>query len=212
MPATLPTQQFVEIQEIKNGAVFLKKGGLRKLLMVGGVNFDLKSQAEQTLILGAFQNFLNTLDFPIQFFIHSRKVNIGPYLERINWRKEDESNELLKIQIEEYIDFIRAFVEENPIINKTFFAVVPYDPLPITTGVRGILSLFKKSSGTAAEQEKTKEEERLEQLHQRVDQVVAGLEQIGLRAQPLNDEELKELFYNLYNPQLIEKKRAEIAK
>src|SRR3990167_5625974 len=126
---TLPTQKFVEVKNIKNGAVFLKKGGLRKVLIVGGVNFDLKSEAEQNLILQSFQNFMNTLDFGIQFFIHSRKINVSEYLEQLKARKEEEPNELLKIQIEDYAEFIRVFVAENPIISKSFFVVVPYDPV-----------------------------------------------------------------------------------
>ena len=211
---TKPSQQFVEIKEIKNDVVYLKSGGLRKILIVSGVNFDLKSETEQTLILNGFQNFLNTLDFSIQLFIHSRKTNIDLYLEKIAARKQEEENELLKIQIEEYIQFIRSFVEQNAIISKTFFVIVPYDSLALPSRTKGILSLFKRTKTTPkeAEEETKKTQQNQEQLNHRVDQVAHGLEQIGLRTTPLNDEELIELFYNLYNPQLIEKRGMEIAK
>jgi len=211
---TKPSQQFVEIKEIKNDVVYLKSGGLRKILIVSGVNFDLKSETEQTLILNGFQNFLNTLDFSIQLFIHSRKTNIDLYLEKIAARKQEEENELLKIQIEEYIQFIRSFVEQNAIISKTFFVIVPYDPVALPSQTKGILSLFKKTkpSPQKIEEEAKKTQQSLEQLNHRVDQVTHGLEQVGLRTTPLNDEELIELFYNLYNPQLIEKRGMEIAK
>jgi len=210
---SLPTQKFVEVQSIKDGVVHLKDGGLRKVLIVNGVNFDLKSEEEQNLILSSFQNFLNTLDFSVQFFIHSRKVNIANYLEFLKTRKTEETNELLRIQIEEYAEFIRSFVEENPIINKTFFVVVPYDPIKITTQAKGVLGFLKKTPKkdiSAAADEK--ERENIEQLGRRVDQIASGLEQIGLRATALETEELTELYYNLYNPQLIEKKDLEITK
>lgn len=205
-----PTQKFVDVKEIKDSVVSLKGGGLRQILIVSGVNFDLKSEEEQTLILNSFQNFLNALDFSVQFFIHSRKVNVDEYLKRMGERKEAETNELLKIQTEEYISFIKSFVEENAIITKNFFVIVPYDTTPIVTEARGLLGLFKKAA-TTAKKEATLQE-NMEQLNHRVTQVINGLEQIGLRVAILNDEELTELFYNLYNPQLTEKKGLEISK
>jgi hypothetical protein len=208
---SLPTQQFVEIKEIRDGIIYLKTGGLRKILMVSGVNFDLKSEDEQSIILNTFQNFLNGLDFPIQFFIHSRKVNVEKYLSSMEERGLSEKNQLLKIQIEEYINFIRSFVERNAIINKSFFVVIPYDALSAAKEANGILSFFglgknKKDIISAGEKQD------LEQLGHRVREVESGLEQIGLRIIELQNEELLELFYNLYNPQLTEKKDLKIFK
>ena len=210
---SLPTQQFVDIKEVRNGVVYLKQGGMRKILIVSGVNFDLKSEAEQTAILSMFQNFINTIDFPVQFFIHSRKVNIETYLERMRERLEKEENELLKIQIAEYIEFIRSFVEQNAIINKTFFAIVPYDGATTTAagGMDNILSMFNKPQ-SADVQKQQSEHAAIEQLDLRVTEISNGIEQIGLRVTPLSDEEIIELFYNLYNPQLQEKKGLEITK
>ncbi|MFH1161702.1 MAG: hypothetical protein V1696_00255 [Candidatus Jorgensenbacteria bacterium] len=207
---TLPTQSFVNIKEIRDGVVHLKKGGLRRILIVSGVNFDLKSEAEQTLILNSFQNFLNTLDFSVQFFVHSRKVNIDAYLEAMRGRMNEEESQLLKIQIGEYVEFIRAFVDQNAIISKSFFTVIPYESAAVVESAKGILGLFSKKP-KVKEKEKTSQE-ALEQLEHRVSQVIDGLEQIGLRTVPLGDGELVELFYNLYNPQLTEKRGMEIAK
>ena len=140
------SQQFVVIKEIKNGVLYLKQGGLRKVLMVNGINFDLKSQEEQQLTLNSFQSFLNALDFSIQFFVHSRKINISAYLEKIEARKVEEPNELLQLQIEEYGEFISSFVEKNPIISKDFFVVIPYDPIVVVEQAKkNILGLFSKS-------------------------------------------------------------------
>lgn len=209
---TAPTQKFVEVKEIRDGVIYLKNNKLRKVLIVSGINFDLKSETEQNLILASFQNFLNALDFSVQFFIHSRKINIENYLKLMETRKSEETNELLKVQIEEYIQFIKNFVEENAIISKTFFAVVPYDPVVLPAQTGGLLGIFQKSAGSPAEDKKMSDQKNLEQLNQRVDQVINGLAEIGLRAVPLDDEALTELFYNLYNPQLTEKKDLEIAK
>lgn len=208
---TKPSQQFVEIKDIKDGIVYLRRGGMRRVLMVSGVNFDLKSEAEQNVILGSFQNFLNTIDFPVQFFIHSRKANIGAYLERMKQREQDEANELLKIQIREYSAFIGTFVEENAIINKNFFVVVSYHPTIVSQAPTGFLGMFFKKQNTQKAADESNKE-AIEQLDHRVDQVIDGLEQIGLRAAVLEDDELVELFYNLYNPQFMEKKGLEITK
>ncbi len=208
-----PSQQFVQIKEIKDGVVYLKGGGMRKTLIVSGINFDLKSEAEQNLILNSFQNFLNTIDFSVQFFIHSRKANISAYLEKVRRRLEEEKNELLKIQIQEYANFIKSFVEENAIINKEFFVVVPYSPVSVAQTSGGIMDIFfKRSAAVAQKNKEDANREAMEQLDHRVEQVISGLEQIGLRAAPLADEELIELFYNLYNPQFLEKKNLEIVK
>lgn len=212
-PESAPTQQFIEIESIENGVVKLKGGGLRKILLVSGMNFDLKSEEEQGIIIYAFQGFLNSLDFSAQIFIHSRKININSYLQKLKDREDQEPNELLKSQISEYQSFIKSFVSENAIMEKTFFLVIPYDPIQmpkagsnITDTIKGLLGA-KKTANT----EEKNTEERMEQLEQRVDQVNGGLNQIGLRAVPINDTELIELFYNLYNPESVERKGLEIA-
>ena len=202
------TQKFVDIDEIKNEVIYMKNGGVRKVLLINGINFDLRSEEEQQMILGSFQSFLNRLDFPIEFFIHSRKINIKSYLDKMKQREEDEKNELLKIQIGEYINFIRSFVEENPIITKSFFVVVPYNPIATVEEAKKGLSKIMTSltGGNKKEDEKNESmSKKLQQLNYRVEEVVAGLEQIGLRTNKMSDEELTELFYNLYNPQLIER-------
>ncbi len=210
-----PTQQFVDVESVENDIVKLKTGGLRKILLVSGLNFDLKSEEEQGMITYAFQNVLNSLNFSLQIFIHSRKLNIESYLSKLERREAEEPNELLKNQIVEYREFIKAFVSQNAIMAKTFFVVIPYDSVQMPQAgiaiVEKITGFFKKKSPvpTAA---KTDNSEQLEQLSLRVDQVISGLNQIGLRAVPLNTEELTELFYNLYNPTAIEKKDIETAK
>ena len=221
MTKSLSTQEFVELQEVRDGVMFLKNGGLRQLLMVSGINFDLKSEQEQDLMTYTYQNLLNALDFSIQIFIHSRRLNIESYLLKLQERHTQETNELLKTQIAEYLEFIKSFVANNAIMDKTFFVVVPYDPVYLPKAAKGVMGFMKKAMPAgmqkqpAASQAKQPEEnirQNLQQLNQRVDQTIASLQQIGLRVVPLGTEETTELIYNLYNPQLIEKGNLEIAK
>jgi hypothetical protein len=207
---TTPTQELVDIKEVRDGVLYLKNGAVRRILIVSGVNFDLKSEMEQGLILGSFQNFMNTLDFSVQFFIHSRKVNVDAYLAFMRARMEEEQSDLLKIQIGEYVEFIRTFVEENAIISKTFFVVVPYESALSSAKGSGIASLFKKAmpgAHSTSSGQTENAQEMLSQLERRVNQVVDGLTQIGLRAAPLENDAVVELFYNLYNPELVEGKK-----
>lgn len=211
----VPTQKFVAIEEIRDGVVILKNKGLRRIVMVSSLNFELKSPEEQELIINGFANFLNSLDFSVQFFIHSRKLNIEDYLNYLADRQKQETNELLQIQIAEYIEFIKSFVETTNIMSKTFFLVIPYSAAAevLTTGLGGITGLFKtgtKKSKAVSEITQEKFEEAKNQLNQRVEYVISGLSKLDLRAIPLETKELIELFYNLYNPEHIEKKKLKI--
>ncbi len=203
-----PTQEFVDIKSIDRGVITLKSGALRQILIVSGINFDLKSEEEQQVILSAYQSLLNSLHFSLQFFLHSRRLNIETYLGNLQGRLAAEKNELLRNQISEYIEFIKAFVEKNPIMTKTFFIVVPFDPVVIPGAEGGSFFGFFGAAKTPTEypEETHAQKEHREQLTQRVNQVTTNLMQIGLRAVPLQDDEIVELFYNLYNPESKERK------
>jgi type IV secretory pathway VirB4 component len=212
------TQDLVNIEEIKEDAVISKNGALCQIVMVGGINFSLKSEMEQNLITQAYQNFLNGIDFQMQVVIHSRKINIEKYLQSLKEFEAHEISPLLKNQAREYREFIRGFVEKNAIMEKTFLVVVPFYPLalPSKESITKFLPFFKKTDKAAEEKAKqeanTGFQENLAQLKQRVSQVVDGLLAIGLEAQPLNTEQLIELFYNFYNPETIEKENLNIPK
>ena len=211
-----PTQKFIDIQSVRENTLILKNGSLRKILMVSGVNFDLKSEEEQGLITYAYQNFLNSLDFSVQVFLHSRRLNIEDYLKKLDTRQSEEENDLLKTQIAGYREFVASFVGQNPIMSKTFFVVVPLDPIQIPGGASGIATklfgAFKKSSAQPAQDQEKDFQHNLLQLNQRVDRVMNGLTGIGLQAAGLDDSTIIELFYNLYNPESVEKRGLAIAK
>ncbi|MGC9968257.1 MAG: hypothetical protein ABSC29_00815 [Minisyncoccia bacterium] len=204
----------VNIKEIRNDTVIVKSGGMRQIIMVGGVNFALKSEMEQNIMTQAYQNFLNGIDFPLQIVVHSRKVNIDKYIETLLVRKEAEESALLQNQIEEYVGFIKGFVQKNAIMEKTFLVVVPFYPaniLPTKKTASRFLPFLKKKQNATEEAKDAVEAERIlaenfAQLGQRVAQVTNGLSAIGLETTVLNDEALIELFYNFYNPQTIERK------
>lgn len=210
-----PSQEILQIQEIRDGVLVLKDGSLRAVLMASSLNFALKSADEQTAITLQYQNFLNSLDFSIQFFIQSRRLNIEPYIETLKAAEAKQTNELLKIQITEYIEFIRAFVRASNVVSKNFYIVVPFTPPIFATpqeGLKSILGIFKR--GEAEKQSagrrilsQEKFDEHKNQLWQRADGVIQGLVRTGVRAVPLNTEELIELFYGLYNPGELEKGR-----
>ncbi len=198
---TLPTQELIPIEDIKNDTLILNNGGLRKILLVSGVNLELKSEQEQELTILTYQDLINSLDFPIQQLIHTRKLNIEDYLRKIGLRQQNEKQPLLKNLIEDYQKFVGDFVSQNPIMTKSFFLVVPHQPLASLkqTGRavrKGVLGIFRRQPGTLIEAA----EEDFRQLEQKVEKIINNLAQIGLRALPLNREEISELLYNLYNP------------
>lgn len=211
-----PTQDFVPIKAIRDGALIMKDGSYNLVLMVSSINFALKSEGEQDAIIFQFQNFLNSLDFSTQIFIQSRKLDIGPYLNRLREAEKKQTNGLLKIQIKEYVEFIKNFVQSTEIVTKTFFIVVSYKPVGMETvknkgnlaGMFSKLSFKLKKEETREENEDKFDEYKI-QLQQRADIVSQGLIRCGLKVAPLNTEELIELFYKLFNPGELERESSE---
>ena len=191
------SQDFVAIRDIRDGIVILKNGQLCKVLLASSVNFALKSQDEQKAILFQFQNFLNTLDFSLQIYVQSRRLNIEPYLAMLAERKDKQDNDLMRIQLREYIEFIRTFVHEVDVMSKNFFVIVPYTPTKLNLG-KSFTSMLSQGRMTS-QSDNTLEEQRL-QLEQRQAVVEQGLNRIGVRTIALQTDELVELYYHTYNP------------
>jgi type IV secretory pathway VirB4 component len=191
------TQNFVPIRDIKQNVVILKDGKMCSILLASSINFALKSLDEQRAILGQFQTFLNTLDFSIQFYIQSRRLDIEPYLEQLREREPEQDNDLMRIQLREYMGFIKTFTTEVDVMSKSFFIVVPYTPGVLNTS-GGISAMFSQKKTKTSTDEKF-EEHRL-QLEQRASLVEQGLNRIGVRTIALEDEALVELYYHIFNP------------
>ncbi len=199
------TQEFVPVQEIRDGVVILRGGGMRSVVLASSLNFALKSADEQSSILFQFQNFLNSLDFPIQIVVQSKKLDIRPYIALLEGRYKEQITELMKIQVREYIDFIRTFVENTNIMTKSFFVVVPYDPPIMTTSNNPISKFLPKKQGGATSTIDEQFQEYRTQLEQRVSVIEQGLVRCGVRTAELGTEEVVELFYKLFNPGETEK-------
>ena len=122
------TQQFVPVKEIRNGIIILKDGGYRGVLICSSINFGLKSADEQHAITLGFQNFLNTLDFSIQIVVNSRRMDLRPYLALLQEKSAEQKTELMRIQLHEYIEFVRSFTDQANIMTKSFYVIVPYAP------------------------------------------------------------------------------------
>lgn len=201
---TKVTQDFVPIQEVRDGIVVLKDGSMRAILMTSSINFALKSEDEQNAIIFQFQQFLNSLNFSVQIFIQSRRLDIRPYIAMLETREKEQINDLMRIQTKEYIEFIQAFTERTNIMTKTFYLVVPYTPPTLNVGTKKVSNPF--ANGGKGSQMATEDfEEARTQLEQRIGVVRQGIIRSGIRAVQLGTEEVIEIFYRLFNPGDVEK-------
>lgn len=198
MAPTKTTQSFVPVKEVRNGVIVLKSGGYRGVLMCSSINFALKGEDEQRAIIGGFQSLLNTLDFSLEIVVHSRKTDIRPYLALLETRMADQTTELMRLQLREYIAFIRNFIDSSDIMTKMFYVVVPYAP---SAGgiVKNTLPLISGKPAPQIPQGGDSFDEHRVQLEQRMALVVSGLASSGVRAVPLGTEEIIELLYRSFN-------------
>ncbi|MDO8522175.1 MAG: hypothetical protein Q7S08_02720 [bacterium] len=205
MPSALAskksTQDFVPVKEVRDGIIVLKDGGLRAVLLASSINFALKSDDEQTAFITQFQSFLNSLDFSVQIFIESRMLDIRPYVATLETAYKEQLDDLMRIQIREYIEFIKSFTETASIMTKNFFVVVPYSSVGIGAGLSGPSSFlpWNRKKGSAEEENKSFGEQ-VSQLEQRIGIVQQGLVRTGVRTVQLGTEETIELLYKLFNP------------
>lgn len=205
MPEKRTAQAFVPIQDIRGNVIVQRNGQFSMVLLASSINFALKSDAEQEAVLSQFQSFLNTLDFSLQIYVKSRRLNIEPYLSKLDKLESIQDNDLMRIQLREYIEFIKVFTSNVDVMRKNFFVVVPYSPVPFKIGssINKLFSLHKSSSyvGSASN---TLKEERFEeirtQLEQRASLVAEGLARCGVKTIVLEKDDLVDLFYHVYNP------------
>ncbi len=196
---TKTTQEFVPIKEVRDGIAILRDGSYRAIVMASSLNFSLKSDDERTATLLQFQDFVNSLDFSIQIFIQSRRLDIRPYIAVLENQEKLQMQDLLKIQTREYIEFIKNFTDNTNIMTKTFFVVIPYTPA-LLQNKGGISGLFRKNKEADKTVDKELFEEHRTQLEQRTASVEQGLVRTGVRTVRLGTEEVIELFYKIFNP------------
>lgn len=194
------TQQYIDIAGIKEGIVILKSGGLRMILMASSINFALKSEEEQNAIIMNYQSFLNSLAFPIQIVMQSRRLDLDSYVAKLNDAYEQETNELIQIQIQDYTGFIKRLVSVANIMDKKFFIVIPYSPLNIQK--RGLFDkIFNPTRITKVNISDTEFKRFKEEMTQRANVITSGLSAIGVKAAILNTQQAADLMYSTYNPE-----------
>jgi len=201
------TQQHIDIAGIKDGIIILKSGGYRMILSSSTINFALKSEEEQNSLVFQYQSFLNSLHFPIEILMQSRKLDLTPYLSKVTKIKEGMSNELLRLQTEDYIDFVKQLINVANIMKKNFYVIIPYDPISLGGG-----SIFDKlfKRGPVVSELRIPEQEFTRcknELVERANTIASGLGGMGIRCVQLNTEEIIELFYKMYNPEIAGKEQ-----
>ncbi len=201
------TQNTLQIAEIRDGIVIMNDGSFRSVIMVKSINFDLMSPGEREAVEMAYQGFLNSLYFPVQIFIRSQKVDLRPYIERLDKIRSEHDNMLLALLMEDYISYIDNLSLQTNIMDKKFYLVVPFFPIldpqralaSSKSFFSGLFSLFnsKEEHVTVNEADLTKAKD---ELRNRVQAVLAGLLQCNIQGLPLDTQELIELYYDTYNP------------
>lgn len=196
------TQQYLSVEEVKEDVLVLKSGALRAILAVSSINFDLKASDEQEAIVSQYQNFLNSIDFPLQIIISSRKLNMENYINYLTENEKKQSNELLRLQISEYKNFINQLVSASNIMDKNFYIIVPFSPVESKdkSFFSNLSNMLNPQRGILEKRETF--ETYKSQLFQRVDHVTAALSGIGLRIVPLKTQEIIELLFDSYNPEI----------
>lgn len=194
------TQQYLPFSAVYDDVIVTKKGQLCQVVMVNSVNFGLKSEEEQNAIIYQYQSFLNSLSFPIEIVMHSKKLDLTEYLKNLESRIAQEPNELIRYQIQEYVDFVGKLISIANIMDKKFFIVVPF-MIPATELSSG--GFFSSIFGTTHEHLKmplSKFIKHKETLIERTEVISSGLASIGITSQILSTKQLIELFYRTYNP------------
>jgi len=202
MKSQISTQSFLEFEDIKEGVLILKDGSLRLILMISSLNFELKSETDRESIIYQFQNFLNSLDFPIQIIVQSRKLNIQAYIDFLKELEANQIDPLLKKQTSNYISFIESLIKKGSVMSKNFFLVIPFAKIELFGKEKYEES--KEDSKTIKKiPEETFQEMKI-QILQRAEFVALALRRIGLLAIPLTTEELIDLFWAWHHPREAE--------
>lgn len=203
------TQNSLQISEIRDGVAIMNDGSFRAALMCKSINFDLMSAQEREAVEFSYQGFLNSLYFPIQIFIRSQKVDLRPYLEKIDKIRTEQANMLLALMMEDYIGFLADIAQQTNIMDKRFYVIISYpDPdenfrsaIKQSTGFfNGMIELFRGSKTPHVVINESVLENAKTELKNRVQAVMQGLQQCGVQSLPLDTQELIELYYDAYNP------------
>lgn len=211
-PGEGSVQAFLEMAEIRDNVLIMKDGSLRGVLMVSSINFDLKSLAEQESIIGGYQNFLNSLNFPVQILIRSKKLELGNYLNRLNGLEHNEKSPFILNQLREYSNFIKSLLEVSEIMDKKFYIIIPFYPNMLSgSEIRktGMMEKIRNAMNPTYKIEKKEEEFKLHhtQIMERISMVLNELGNLGIGGALLTTKDLVELFYEIYNNETAQRQK-----
>ena len=199
------TQSTLQLSEVRDSMVIMIDGSYRAVVACKSINFDLMSDREREGVEYSYQNFLNSLNFPVQILVRSQRVDIGPYIEKLVSTRRSQDNMLLGVLMDDYIGFIDALSQEANIMEKSFYVVVPFFPKGdaanfVEQGKGFFGKLFAKPQNTVTHIDAATYQKAKDEIKNRVDSVVAGLFQLGVQSAQLDTKSLGELYYNYYNP------------
>lgn len=210
VPATVrknpnSTQNTLLLSEVRDNMVILADGSFRAVIACDSINFDLMSNTEREGVEYSYQNFLNSLNFPIQILVRSQRIDIAPYIDRLIDLRRNQDNMLLNVLMDDYIDFIDALSREVNIMDKDFYVVVPYFPQGDVSNFieqsKGFFNkIFARPKNTYTRIDSASYEKAKSEIKNRVESAMSGLYQIGVKGAQLSTRELSELYYNVYNP------------
>ena len=202
----ISTQNTLLFSEMRENMIIMSDGSFRAVVECESINFDLMSSREREGIEFSYQNFINSLYFPIQVLIRSRRVDIGPYLDRLAEIRRNQDNMLLNVLMDDYMDFIDILAQEANIMDKSFYVVVPYYPAgeenTFKQQTKGLFNSFfsGKKEATVTKIDQVTYTKAKDEIKNRIDSVMNGLFQMGVKSWQLNTRQLGELFYTSYNP------------
>ncbi len=199
------TQSTLQLSEVRDNLVVMSEGSFRAVVACQSINFDLMSDREREGVEFSYQNFLNSLNFPIQILVRSQRIDIGPYINKLLDIRRSQDNMLLGVLMDDYINFIDILSQEANIMEKSFYIVIPYypqgDASTLVDQSKGFFGkLFGKPKATVTRIDNMTYQKAKDELKNRVESVRSGLFQIGVQSQQLDTKSLGELYYNYYNP------------
>lgn len=205
------TQRYLPFSQIRENVIIMKDDSARIVLKCSTINFLLKNTDEQDSIIISFQRFLNSLDFPIQILVRSKKLDIESYLSKLNNKAIKQENSLLQNQTYEYIEYLKKLVEVAQIMKKEFYIIIPYDHNENRsvkdTSMFWVFTNFWQSINGSADILKIKNQIRnfwqvKKWLTERSNAVKTWLENIWIRWEVIEKSELVTFLADYYNPSL----------
>ena len=188
------TQAHLDFEDISDDLIIFKTGWVGLVLSATAVNFDLLSEAEQDATIYAYGAFLNSLTFPVEILVRSKKADITAYFNSLQEAERTQLNPDLKKQIQKYLEFIGSIVQQKTVLDKKFYIIINFSPLEL-----GLVGLGKKNLAAAKSKRQLLDEARAS-LYPKRDHITKQLARLGLTARQLTTQELIELFYDIYNP------------